>query len=94
MKTENIDKILGAYKKIEIDTILMQKLNQIPSKTKKNKAILSLLPREFAITIASIVFALYAGFLFSMKINNSENFEITNTHDYLEQISLVSLILD
>ena len=87
-----VDKILTVYHHQAIDDDLQNSLLNIQFNQKKKIAFLNLFPKEFALTTASIMLALIIGGVFSNVLINNKNNTLVQQQDYLEQISLVSLI--
>ena len=89
---QKVNNALDSYKPIEISEDLLISLQEIAHENIKKPVILKLLPRDFALTAASIMVALYAGIIFSGQIVNEPNDQFAQFEEYYEQISLVSLL--
>ena len=87
-----LNDILSTYQSINIDVSLLYNLKQIPYLSKRRFSLFNLLPRELALTAASVMFALFMGaFISTMTITTYQD-ELTIEQDIFDQISLASLL--
>ena len=89
--SRELNSILNKYDNIYIDDDLMYSLKNIPLQNKKRFMFLNLLPKELAFTAASVIVALFAGFLIKTQDIYPDNYTNFYSEDYIEQISLAAL---
>lgn len=87
-----INTMLSSYSYTEIDRQFLSNILEIEHSTKRKFALLHLFPKEFALSACSILLALLIGAVFSQQTINQRNAYQAQSQDYLDQISLVSLI--
>jgi len=91
-ETIYLNSVLNSYNDIQIDDNLLQTLNLIPNTTKKPFSLFNLMPKELALTAASVLFALFLGGFFSMQALNLQQEIHISEQDIFEEINLVSLL--
>jgi len=91
-ETIYLNTVLNSYNDIQIDDNLLQTLNLIPNTTKKPFSLFNLMPKELALTAASVLFALFLGGFFSMQALNIQQEIPISEQDIFEEINLVSLL--
>ena len=89
-----LNDVLSSYLPIDINAGLLYSLKQIPHEPKKRFSIYSLLSRDFAISVLSIIFAFTSGAFLSSRVLHASNYHMTNGRDFFEQVSLTTLIAD
>jgi len=83
---------LNSYQNLSMDVSLLYKLKQIPYLSKERFSLFSLLPRELALTAASVMFALYMGAFISTLTLTSYQDDLVAEQDVFEQINLAGLL--
>jgi hypothetical protein len=87
-----VSSAMSSYTSHKMDNKFKTELINIQYQEKKKISILHLFPKEFALTAASILLALFIGGLFSNITINQKNNNLALQQDYIEQTSLVTLV--
>jgi len=91
-ETISLNTVLNSFNDLQIDDNFLQTLYSIPNTAKKPYSLFNLMPKELALTAASVLFALFLGGFFSMQALSLQQEIHISEQDIFEEINLVSLL--